>query len=491
MNHLSKDHLSGKPEAALLSLPEKVLQFGTGVLLRGLPDYLIDRANRQGIFNGRVVVVKSTDRGDTSAFEEQDNLYTLCIRGVVNGTPVSENIISTAMSRVLSAKQQWQEVLDCAENPDLAVVISNTTEVGIQLVPENVRQGTPASFPGKLLAFLLARYRAFQGDLTKGLVIVPTELVSNNGDLLKSIVLELAHLNKLDYTFIEWLENACNFCNSLVDRIVPGMPSTDKAEQIMAELGYRDRLLTMTEPYCLWAIQGDEKVASVLSFQQANPDAVVVSRDINRFKERKLRLLNGTHTLSCGLAYLAGFDTVRDAMESPAMGAFIQRVMEEEIAPAIPYPLPAGDAAAFGKQVLDRFRNPYFEHHWINITVQYAAKMRMRIIPLLLEHYQHKSEAPPYMALGFAAFMCFYRHPDDPIQDERAAYFIQKWETCSPEEIVAEVLSDKELWGTDLRALPGFESKVTVFVKDILEKGGREVLQEWTQIQEKKHISQV
>ncbi len=482
MNHLSKKYLSGKPEAALLSLPEKVLQFGTGVLLRGLPDYLIDRANRQGVFNGRVVVVKSTDRGDTSAFEEQDNLYTLCIRGIVNGAPVSENIISTAISRVLSANRHWQEVLGCAANPDLAVVISNTTEVGIQLVSENIRQGTPASFPGKLLAFLMARHRAFQGDPTKGLVIVPTELVSDNGDLLKSIVLELAHFNKLDYPFIEWVENACTFCNSLADRIVPGMPSKNIAEEIMVELGYSDRLLTMTEPYCLWAIQGDAKVASVLSFQQANPDAIVVSPDINRFKERKLRLLNGTHTLSCGLAYLAGFDTVRDAMESTAMAAFIQRVMVEEITPAIPYPLPAGDAEAFGKQVLDRFRNPYFEHHWINITVQYTAKMRMRIVPLLLEHYRQRSEAPPCMALGFAAFMCFYRHPDGPIQDDRAAYFIQKWNTGSPEEIIAEVLSDKELWGTDLRALPGFESKVTVFVKDILQKGAGQVLLALTQI---------
>jgi tagaturonate reductase len=248
MNHLSKKQLAGKSESALLALPEKVLQFGTGVLLRGLPDYLIDQANHQGIFNGRIVVVKSTDAGDAGVFDRQDNLYTLCVRGIKNGQAVSENILCTAISRVLSANQQWQDVLDYASNPDLSVVISNTTEVGIQLVREDIRQMPPASFPGKLLAFLLARYRAFHGDPTKGLVIVPTELVLNNGTELESIVLELAHLNSLEYGFLEWLETSCTFCNSLVDRIVPGKPGSTMAAELEDELGYTDDLLTVTEP---------------------------------------------------------------------------------------------------------------------------------------------------------------------------------------------------------------------------------------------------
>lgn len=473
MNHLSFTHPLAPPNTVL---PEKVLQFGTGVLLRGLPDYFIDKANRQGIFNGRVVAVKSTDAGDVAAFAKQDCLYTLCIRGLEAGRPVSENIISTAISRVLSAREQWPEVLACAANPQLEIVISNTTEVGMQLLKEGVDQSPPASFPGKLLAFLLARYHVFHGDRAKGLVIVPTELLPENGALLRSIVLELAQWNKLEPDFIGWVKNACTFCNSLVDRIVPGRPSSEKATTLEAELGYCDDLLSVAEPYRLWAIEGGEKVAEILSFNKADREAVVITQDIGRYRERKLRLLNGTHTLSCGLAHLAGFVTVSAAMRDPDMAAFVEHLMLGEIAPAIPYTLPPGDAQQFGRQVLDRFRNPSVEHRWLSITVQYSAKMRMRNVPVLLEHYRRKNAVPVCFALGFAAFLCFFHQPEQPVQDDRAAYFFEKWQTCLPGDLVQKVLSDNELWGCDLTKLPGFSEKVSQFVSDILEKGARHVL---------------
>ncbi|MGH2553824.1 MAG: tagaturonate reductase, partial [Chitinophagaceae bacterium] len=151
------------PGEKLFELPEKVLQFGTGVLLRALPDYFIDKANKQGIFNGRIVIVKSTD-SDSSAFDKQDGLYTICVRGVENGKTVEENIINASVSRVLSAKIDWQRILECAHNPEMKIIISNTTEVGIQLTDDNINDEPPTSFPGKLLAFLLERYKAFNGS---------------------------------------------------------------------------------------------------------------------------------------------------------------------------------------------------------------------------------------------------------------------------------------------------------------------------------------
>ncbi|MBX2927787.1 MAG: tagaturonate reductase [Saprospiraceae bacterium] len=481
MEQLSKKYLAGTPQAALMSLPEKVLQFGTGVLLRGLPDYLIDKANRQGIFNGRVVVVKSTDRGDAGAFDKQDNLYTLCTRGVENGQTVHRNSVCTAISRVLSANRDWAEVLACAADPQMRIVISNTTEVGIQLVREDVRQSPPLSFPGKLLAFLHARYLAFSGDLGMGVVIVPTELIPDNGKRLESIVFELAHLNRLELPFIEWVESACVFCNSLVDRIVPGTPPAAQATDITAELGYRDELLTVSEPYCFWAIEGDERVAASLSFQKAVPDAVVIAPDISRFRERKLRLLNGTHTLSCGLAWQAGFTTVSEAMNDAGMAAFVEQLMLDEIAPAIPCALPPGEAETFGRQVLDRFRNPFVEHRWLNITAQYASKMRMRVVPLLAEYYRTQVAPPQGMALGLAAFLTFYRHPQATVEDDAAGYFYEKWQSSSPEEMVQETLSDSERWGTDLSALPGFSETVLQYVHQILEAGARQTVQRWLQ----------
>src|SRR5215216_6701341 len=263
------------PDELLFELPEKVLQFGTGVLLRGLPDYFIDKANRLRIFNGRIVVVKSTSTGDTADFDEQDGLYTLCVRGFQNGENVKENIINSSISRVLSAGEQWEEILKCAHNKNMQVIISNTTEVGIQLVVDDVRKHPPVSYPGKLLAFLYERFHAFNGNADSGMVIIPTELISDNGKKLESIVLELAHLNSLEDEFIEWLENHNCFCNSLVDRIVPGKPDAEMQSSIEKDLGYRDGLMIMSEVYRLWAIEGGEQVKNILSFAQADEGVII------------------------------------------------------------------------------------------------------------------------------------------------------------------------------------------------------------------------
>lgn len=476
MNQLSKTCLRDKSDAALFDLPEKILQFGAGVLLRGLPDCLIDRANRQGIFNGRVVVVKSTAIGDSSAFERQDNLYTICTRGLSSGRIVHENAICAAISRVLSAKDQWQEILNCAANEELEIVISNTTEVGIQLVREHIRQGAPASFPGKLLAFLYRRFRVFHGDINKGMVIVPTELIPDNGKRLEAIVLELAQYNQLEYAFIEWLKQACTFCDSLVDRIVPGAPPAEKANVLYAELGYHDELLTIAEPYCFWAIQGDERVAGVLSFHLAHPDAVVITPDVSRYRERKLRLLNGTHTLCCALAHLAGFSTVAEAMNDARMSAFAERLMLREIAPVIPGGLPANEAKAFGVQVLDRFRNPFVEHRWLSIAAQYASKMRMRVAPMLYEHYKYGNVPPQGMALGFAAFLLFYNQETASVPDDAGALLRERRASHAPGALAEAVLSDTELWGSDLTELSGFADAVTQWIDQILEQGARQAL---------------
>lgn len=461
------------PAASVFDLPEKVLQFGTGVLLRGLPDYFIDKANKQGLFNGRVVVVKSTSAGDTSAFDNQDGLYTLCVRGLENGKKVEENIINASISRVLSANTEWGEILKCAHNPHMQIIISNTTEVGIQLVKDDVRKHPPVSFPGKLLAFLYERYQAFAGSKQSGMVIVPTELIVDNGKKLESIVLELAHLNGLDDNFIQWLENANYFCSSLVDRIVPGKPGEEDRRKLESQLGYTDELLTICEAYRLWAIEGNDHIRSVLSFAAAD-EGVVIEPDINLFRELKLRMLNGTHTLSCGLAHLAGFDTVRNAMEHPDMSAFISNLMLQEIAAGIPYPVPDAVAKDFGKKVLDRFRNPYLDHHWLSITMQYTSKMRMRNVPVIMKYAETKKAVPENIALGFAAYLLFL-HPavkkgetyfgkwngqEYAINDDHAAYFYQKWQQYGEADMAEMILADSSLWGEDLSAIPGFAAAV-------------------------------
>lgn len=472
------------PDATQFDLPEKVLQFGTGVLLRGLPDYFIDKANKQGIFNGRIVVVKSTEAGDTSAFDKQDGLYTICVRGYENGKKEEENIICSSVSRILSAKNEWNKILECAHNPQLQIIISNTTEVGIELVHDDILRYPPISFPGKLLAFLYERYKAFAGSRQCGMVIVPTELITENGKKLESIVTELAYLNGLHETFIDWLENCNHFCNSLVDRIVPGKPDAAVKSEIERSLGYKDELLIMSEVYRLWAIEGDEEIANVLSFAQAD-EGVVIAKDINLFRELKLRLLNGTHTLSCGVAFLSGFSTVKTTMDDKDLDAFISNLMKNEIARAIPYAVTPAQAETFAIKVTDRFRNPQIEHQWISITVQYTSKMRMRVVPVLQHYYMLYNRVPENMALGFAAYIVFMKAVKEekdvyfgklngnyyPIKDEKAWYFYEKWQTIKPSFIATAVLRDIALWGYDLTLLPGLAESVSEKIEEIMEHG--------------------
>ncbi|HTI07558.1 MAG TPA: tagaturonate reductase [Puia sp.] len=491
INHLAEIKATGviKPGKDIFTLPEKVLQFGTGVLLRGLPDYFIDKANRQGIFSGRIVVVKSTDSGDSGVFDRQDGLYTLCVRGIEQGKKTEENIICSGISRVLSARDQWQEILQCAHNPDMQIIVSNTTEVGIQLVAEDIRHQPPVSFPGKLLAFLYQRYQAFKGTPESGMVIIPTELIVDNGKKLAAIVKELAQNNGLDADFITWMESHCRWCSSLVDRIVPGKPDTATLAQLQQGLGYQDDLLSISEVYRLWAIEGDEKVQSILSFAKAD-SGVIIQKDIEIFRELKLRLLNGTHTLSCGLAYLTGFTTVKNAMDDAAFSSFVADLMLKEIAPAIPYELPLQDAQDFGLQVLDRFRNPHIQHQWISITMQYSSKMKMRNIPVLLQHYKQHDTAPAHFSLGFAAYLLFmravkkeadgykgeYRGQVYPINDDKAGYYFELWKQLGPDDVVDSALKDTTLWGADLTELKGFAASVKEDLQTLINKGATAAL---------------
>jgi tagaturonate reductase len=471
------------PGEKVFELPEKVLQFGTGVLLRALPDYFIDKANKKGIFNGRIVVVKSTD-SDSSAFDKQDGLYTICVRGVENGKTIEENVVNASISRVLGAKTEWKRILECAHNPEMKIIISNTTEVGIQLVQDDINSEPPFSFPGKLLAFLYERFKAFNGSKGSGMVIVPTELITDNGSKLESIVLELAHRNNLDYKFLEWLENNNVFCNSLVDRIVPGKPNAEAVKKTEDSLGYKDDLLTMSEVFRLWAIEADEKVKESLSFCKAD-EGVVITPDITLFKELKLRLLNGTHSFNCGLAFLAGFNITREAITDKIFSVFAKNLMHAEIAKAIPYEIEVKVKEDFANRVFERFCNPFIDHQWLSITVQYTSKMKMRNIPLLLRHYELSDNPPVHMATGFAGFLLFMKATKKEgskyfgerngipyeIQDDSAGYFYDAWLNNTPDKLVEKVLQDEELWNTDLGKLPGFLQIVQEQLQDLMTNG--------------------
>jgi tagaturonate reductase len=333
---------------------------------------------------------------------------------------------------------------------------------------------------------LKRRYQRFNGSADAGMVIIPTELIVDNGTKLKNIVLTLAGLGDADSGFINWLENANEFCNSLVDRIVPGKLS--EAEQAATEklLGYEDELMIMAETYRLWAIETNStRTKNILSFSEADR-GVVLAGDINKFRELKLRLLNGTHTLSCALAYLAGFRTVKDAMSDPLFAEYVSGLMMQEIVPLVVHGnISTEEARHFATQVIDRFSNPYIEHQWLSICVQYSSKMAMRAIPLIEKHYSTSVEVPELMALGFAAYLLFYKHAEPrngmyhglyngehyPIQDDKAAILHTGWHSFPDGRAVEEILKSQELFGTDLSRFPGFANAIQVYLA-ALEKQG-------------------
>lgn len=475
------------PSVTVFDLPERVLQFGTGVLLRGLPDHFIDLANKQGIFNGRVLVVKSTATGGTDAFAKQDGLYTILEKGVVNGAVQEHTYINAAISRVLSAAEQWSEILAAAANPDLQLIISNTTEVGIVWEEADITAVVPVSFPGRLLAFLEERYRVSNGSAEAGMVIVPTELIVDNGTKLREIVLALATKKKLPAAFIDWLTHANEFCNSLVDCIVPGKLATAEQAKAEEQLHYRDELMIMSEPYRLWAIETSrQRTKEILSFSTCN-EGVILAADINKFRELKLRLLNATHTLSCGLAHLSGFATVKAAMQDPLFESFIFTLVFKEIVPLVTgETISVEEAVAFGKQVLDRFRNPHIEHLWLNITAQYTSKMQMRVVPLVKKHFAVSTEVPVCMATGFACFLLFMRSDQQaknqfyghyngktyPIQDDKASLMHQQWQSgTNPRWVVQNSLRNIDIFGEDLSAYPVFTEAVLEIVELLVAEG--------------------
>src|SRR5213592_3906255 len=374
-------------------LPERILQFGSGMLLRALCVTAVDSANRAGARAGRIVVVQSTAEGAsrTSALNEQDGLFTLVERGLSGGAPLERTSVIGEISRALAADSQCNVVRDVAANPSIQVIVSNVSEAGFRI---------DAPFPARLTDALHARFT--RAPDAPPVFVIPTELVPDNGPRLAAMVHEKAR--KYNNSFRAWLEARVRFCSSLVDRIVTA-PPPDQHAALEATLGYRDALLTVTEPYALWAIEVDPaELRTVFPIDSAN---VVFAPDIAFYRERKLRLLNAVHTATAPLAALAGVRTVRDATLHPLLGGFQKRLLFDEIIPATD--LPAGEARSFAQQVLERFANPWLEHEWRVIATNQEDKFRIRVVPLISRGSQ------PSLALAAAAHLTFTRASIDSL----------------------------------------------------------------------------
>jgi tagaturonate reductase len=455
---------------------ERIIQIGTGVFLRGFVCWMIDKMNRETGFDSGVVVCQSTSGKAYKAFNDQDGLFTVRLTGLKDGTPVVSSSIVNCVTRALSIQDNFPGFLSLADNPDLRFIISNTTEAGI-VFDENDSPDMPKTFPGRLTKLLERRFSVFP---EKGFIIIPCELIEDNGPVLKKAVIDFAGLWNMGKDFMEWINSACTFCNTLVDRIVTGFPK-EKAEGIFTEQGYRDSLLVEGETFHLWVIEAPSLVKEEFPADRAGLN-VIFTNDIRPYRERKVRILNGTHTAMLPVAYLTGIDTVSEALKNPLISRFVRETVFNEIVPAVKAP----GAREFAADVLERFQNPHIIHRFTSIMLNSFSKWRARLLPTITDYMLLAGSLPERITFSFAALLVLYRgmRGDEavPLNDSPAVLETMKglWQSSAVlEEIVQKVLSRTDFWGKDLNAIPGFGESVSFFMRSILEKGMEHSLMEF------------
>jgi tagaturonate reductase len=473
--------------------PERILQFGEGNFLRAFVDWQIDIVNEKTDFNGNVVLIQPLEQGMGDMINEQRGLYTTVLRGIRNGRTVEELRPITSISRCLNPYFQFDEYMGCAENPDLRFVISNTTEAGIAYSAEDrLSDRPPRSFPGKVTAFLFRRFEHFRGDPSKALIFIPCELIDKNGDTLREIVKRYAREWNLGDAFLTWLGSG-DFCNSLVDRIVPGYPREDAAA-IGEKLGYEDKLLVTAEIFHLWVIESKQDHSGELPLVKAGLN-VIWTGDMSFYRTRKVRILNGAHTSGVLAAYLYGLDTVEQCVKDPLIIKLMRREIFEEIIPSMD-----GDAAEltqYANDVLERFANPYIKHLILSIALNSVSKFKTRVLPSLTGYIAKMGKPPPALSFSLAALIAFYRGTNPagremtgsrngtayPIQDDgdvlkrfAALYRDTEGDGERPGKITRAVLGFVDWWGEDLSAYAGLEDAVSACLAAIWSSGIKSVI---------------
>ena len=470
--------------------PVKVLQFGEGNFLRAFVDYMLDIANEQGRFDGGIVLVKPIAFGSLEAFHQQDCLYTVVLRGLENGQPVEKARLITSVNDAVDAYAEYEKYAAYARLDTLRYIVSNTTEAGIVLDESDRFELTPPNtYPGKLTKFLYERAQAFDYAADKGLVILPVELIDDNGIALKRCVFALAKLWKLGERFERWLEEACVFTSTLVDRIVTGYPRDD-AEAIWQKLGYEDQLLDTAEPFGLWVIESQKDLSRELPL----PDCglpVVYTDNQKPYKQRKVRILNGAHTSFVPAAFLCGHDIVLEAMRDPMIKNFMQHTLYDEVIPTLT--LPREDLLHFAEAVTGRFENPFIKHVLLSICLNSVSKWRARCLPSLLGYVEKNGKLPERLTFSLAALMALYqggtledgalvcKRAGQPytLRDDAAvlAFFAENTGKPAAEQAKA-FLSRTDFFGQDLTQVPGLLDAVSVTLAEIQQRGMRAVMTE-------------
>ncbi len=453
--------------------PERIIQFGGGNFLRGFVDWVIDLLNAETDFASGIALVKATP-GQYDALDRQDCLFTTYLHGIQDGEFVEKTRLISAVNRTIYPYSDFAAFLALARQTEIRFIFSNTTESGIVFSAEDRPEDEPpATFPAKLTRFLHERYRHFEGEPAAGCIVIPTELIDDNATRLRASILDYAELWKLDPGFSAWIKEGSTFCNTLVDRIIPGYPAAN-ADRILARLGYEDRLLVAGEIYHSWIIEAAPSLLAEFPVDQAEtPLNVNIVADAAPYRTVKVRLLNGAHTAMVPLGLLLGIESVREAVEHDLLGPFVQDLIFQEVIPSVSA-IPRAELEAFARDVFDRFLNPHIHHRLLTIALNSASKVKERILPSLLGYYEAAGELPPRLVIALAAFIRLYRgewrgqaielNDDQELLD----WFRRAWaEAGSTEALAQAVLSRETLWEQDLTALPHLVSQVGACLRAI------------------------
>ncbi len=455
--------------------PERIIQFGEGNFLRAFVDWIVYNMNQKADFNSSVVVVQPIEKGMIDMLNAQDCLYHLNLQGLDKGEEVNSIEMIDVISRALNPYTQNDEFMKLAENPEMRFVISNTTEAGIAFDPSCKLNDAPASsYPGKLTQLLYHRFKTFNGAADKGLIIFPCELIFLNGKELKKCIGQYIDLWNLGEEFKTWFETACGVYCTLVDRIVPGYPRAT-INEILDKIQLEDKMVVQAEIFHLWVIEAPQSIAKEFPADKAGLNVLFVPSEAP-YHERKVTLLNGPHTVLSPVGYLSGLNTVRECCEDAVIGKFVHKVMFEELLETLN--LPKDELEKFGKDVMERFCNPFVKHFVTSIMLNSFPKFKTRDLPGMKTYLERKGELPAGIVLGLAGIITYYKggkRGEDtivPNDDQAIIDLLAKlWATGCTKTVAEGVLASEMIWGEDLNAVSGLTEKVIGYLNSIQEKG--------------------
>ena len=468
--------------------PVTILQIGGGNFLRGFFDWMVDVANERGLYDGGIAIAQTVGHDLARRLAAQDMLYTVIVRGTHDGREIDERRIVSSISDAFGTADGWDLALAYAASPTLQILVSNTTESGIVDVEEPAPGASaPQSFPAKLACLLHARFRALGAAPGSGLLVVPCELIQHNGATLKRLVGGHARRWQLGDAFARWLDTEIHVVDTLVDRIVPGYPAGD-IEQLQAAWGYDDPLAVAAEPFHLLVIQGPAALEARLPLREAGLD-VIWTDDLEPYRIRKVRILNGAHTATALAAFLAGLDTVEATIDDAQFAGFLRRVLDDEIVPFVP--LADGERRAYAQSVLERFSNPHIRHDLIAISLNSTAKWKVRILPSIKDAVARDGVVQAGLAFSLAALIRFERasHGDASGMRDAGAYPIRDdahalaainaaWTTHASDiaALVREILGEVRIWGEDLNRIADLGERTAAHLARIECEGIRAAL---------------